>query len=62
MQETREITLKQIAKAEVMYNFYREKALTVEDAKEAANYNMQADKIVEAQKLNFEWMAWADAK
>ena len=60
MQETREITLKQIAKAEVMHRFYREKALTVEDPKEAGKYNLQADKIEEAQKINFEWMEWAE--
>lgn len=45
-----------------MHSFYRESALTAEDPKEAAKYNMQADKIEEAQKLNFEFMAWLDRK
>lgn len=59
--ETIETTLKQIGKGKLMERFYREQALKTEDPKEAGKYNLQADQIVEAQKINVEFMAWLEA-
>lgn len=56
--QTIEKTLGQIAHAQLMSDFYREKAVAEADPKEGAKYDKQADQLEAGQKLNIEFLDW----
>lgn len=54
-------TLEQIAHADLMISFHRDRASKAEDKKEIGQFGMQADKLERERAVNVDFMQWLEA-